>query len=71
MRVLRVARDSPGETAGLRPGDRIVRIDGSEVAGLESFYKSLWRESPEREISLGIRRGGVDQTLKVRSEDQS
>jgi serine protease Do len=68
--VVRVTRDSPAELAGLRPGDRIIRIDGSEVGGLESFYKSLWREAPEREVELLIRRGDSTQTLKPKSLDR-
>ena len=70
VRVVRVTRDGPAALAGLRPGDHIVRIDGSEVAGLASFYKSLWRSAPERDVSLAIRRGGVDQVLSVRSQDR-
>ena len=70
VRVTRVTRDGPGAAAGLRPGDHIVGIDGSAVAGLESFYKNLWRSAPERDVSLEIRRGGVDQVLTVRSQDR-
>lgn len=71
VRVLRVNRDSPGELAGLQPGDRILRIDGTEVEGLESFYKALWRDPvAEREVSLEIRRGAVTRTLRARTEDR-
>jgi S1-C subfamily serine protease len=71
VRVLRVARDSPGEMAGLQPGDRILRIDGTEVSSLESFYKALWRNTvAERDVALDIRRGATEQTLQVHTEDR-
>ena len=71
VRVLRVTPDSPGEAAGLLPGDRILRIDGTEVADLESFYKTLWRdETAERDVRLQIRRGSVDRTIEVHTLDR-
>ncbi|MEO7151529.1 MAG: S1C family serine protease [Burkholderiaceae bacterium] len=71
VRVLRVTPDSPGENAGLQPGDRILSIDGTDVADLESFYKALWRnEVAERDVRLQIRRGSVDQTIEVHTQDR-
>ncbi len=71
VRVLRVTPDSPGESAGLMPGDRIVSIDGADVADLASLYKNLWRnEVAERDVRLQIRRGGVDRTIEVRTQDR-
>jgi S1-C subfamily serine protease len=71
VRVVRVSRDSPAEEAGLRPGDRILRIDGAEVSGLESLYKTLWQgEQAEREVLLDIVRGGQPQTLSVMALDR-
>jgi S1-C subfamily serine protease len=71
VRVVRVSPDSPAEAAGLRPGDRILRIDESPVEGLESFYKALWRnETPEREVRLEIGRGGDRQAITVLTQDR-
>ncbi|MEO6409590.1 MAG: S1C family serine protease [Burkholderiaceae bacterium] len=71
VRVLRVTPDSPGESAGLLPGDRIVAIDGTEVADLASFYKALWRdEVAERDVRLQIRRGSVDRTIEAHTVDR-
>jgi S1-C subfamily serine protease len=71
VRVARVSRDSPAEAAGLRPGDRILRIDGAEVSGLESFYKALWQdERAEREVQLDIVRSGQPLTLVVMALDR-
>jgi serine protease Do len=71
VRIIRVSQDSPAEVAGLQPGDRIVRIDGAEVSGLEALWKQLWRtDVAEREITLEIRRGNEAQTLKVQAVDR-
>jgi S1-C subfamily serine protease len=71
VRVVRVNSDSPAEVAGLEPGDRIVRIDGTEVRALEVLWKTLWAGgAPEREVTLDIVRGGKPQTLKLQSVDR-
>lgn len=70
VRVVRVTRDSPADQAGLQPGDRIVRIDDAEVGNLEALYKRLWRDAPEREVTLEIRRDGQLQTLRAHAVDR-
>jgi S1-C subfamily serine protease len=71
VRVVRVNSDSPAEVAGLEPGDRIVRIDGTEVKALEVLWKTLWAGgAPEREVTLEIVRRGQPQTLKLQSVDR-
>jgi S1-C subfamily serine protease len=71
VRVVRVNDDSPAEVAGMEPGDRIVRIDGTEVRALEVLWKTLWGGgAPEREVTLEIVRGGQPQTLKLQSVDR-
>jgi S1-C subfamily serine protease len=71
VRVVRVNRDSPAELAGLEPGDRIVRIDGTEVHALDVLWKTLWAGgAPEREVTLDIVRRGQPQTLKLQSVDR-
>ena len=71
VRVVRVNIDSPAEVAGLEPGDRIVRIDGTEVKALEVLWKTLWAGgAPEREVTLDILRKGQAQTLKLQSVDR-
>jgi S1-C subfamily serine protease len=71
VRVLRVNDDSPGDVAGLQPGDRIARIDGKRVRSLEGFYKALWDGgAPEREVQLEVRRGDETKQFKVQSVDR-
>jgi S1-C subfamily serine protease len=71
VRVTRVNDDSPAELAGLLPGDRILRIDGAEVNGLETLWKTLWRgDKAEREVTLDVRRGEMSKTFKVQAVDR-
>ena len=71
VRVVRITRDSPAEAAGLRPGDRIVKIDGTPVNDLAGFYQRLWRDAPpEREVELVIAREGNERTVKLQAQDR-
>ena len=71
VRVVRVNSDSPAEVARLEPGDRIVRIDGTEVRALEVLWKTLWAGgASEREVTLDIVRRGQAQTVKLQSVDR-
>lgn len=71
VRVLRVSDDSPADVAGLEAGDRILRIDGTEVRALDQLWKTLWAGgAPEREIRLEIERDNAVQTLTVFSVDR-
>lgn len=69
--IVRVADDSPADVAGLQAGDRIVRIDGQDVAALEGLWKRLWTGgAPERAVQLDIERDGARQTITVHSVDR-
>jgi len=70
VRVVRVSDDSPADAAGVRPGDRIVRIDGTEVRSLEVLWKTLWAGAPERDVTLEVRRADGTHTLTLRSVDR-
>jgi len=70
VRVIRVTRDSPADQAGVQAGDRILRIDGAEVGALETLWKTLWRDGPERDVELTIRRSDEVQTLTVHALDR-
>ncbi|HSW08285.1 S1C family serine protease [Aquabacterium sp.] len=71
VRVVRVNDDSPADVAGLKAGDQILRVDGTEVHALEALWTTLWSGgAPEREVVLDIRRDGTSQTVKVFSVDR-
>jgi S1-C subfamily serine protease len=71
VRILRVSPDSPADVAGLRVGDAILDIDGTEVKALEVLWKALWLGGrPEREVTLQLLRGGERHTVKVQTVDR-
>jgi serine protease Do len=72
VRVVRVSEDSPADVAGLLPGDRILRIDGTAVGRLEQLWKTLWAGAgAERAVQLDIQREGEEQTLTVQTVDRA
>ena len=72
LRVVRVTDDSPADVAGLQVGDRILRIDGTEVRALAKLWQSLWAGgAAEREVTLDIERDAQPQTIKVFSVDRA
>ena len=52
-----VIAGSPAEEAGLRPGDRILSIDGKPVETFEE-WAALVRERPGQTVELRVERGG-------------
>ncbi len=62
---------SPAFRAGLLPGDEITEVDGHSVSGLDPGQLADLVMKPDdhaREITLRIRRGTADQTLKIETE---
>jgi regulator of sigma E protease len=55
------------EQGGLRPGDRIVSIDGGEVRLWEDVVRAV-RRRPGEVVRLGIRRGGDKVEIRLRPE---
>src|SRR5947207_15078942 len=49
--------DSPAEKAGLRPGDRIVRIDGVQNPTWEQVYLKVML-SPNQPLTVAVQRDG-------------
>lgn len=65
-----VAPGYPAARAGLRPGDRIVAVDGRPVA---TYFElaGITRAAPGRELLLGIERNGQEFTALVTPRDEN
>ncbi len=71
LRVVRVSDDSPAEVAGLQPGDRIRRLDGTRVSALAQLWRALWADTrAERAVELEIERDGRPMNVTVQAVDR-
>jgi WD40 repeat protein len=63
--VQTVKRGSPAEKAGLRPGDRILKVGPAEIADHPAAVDAIGRYKPGDEVALTIERDGQVRELKV------
>lgn len=69
--IASVQPGSPAESAGLRRGDVVRAVGGTEVDSLAEFYSNLWKAGPSgTTVTLGIDRGGERVDVAVRSGDR-
>ncbi len=68
--IVTVDRDAPAWTAGLRPQDVVLEINGQAVNGVEALRRRL-RECPAGDtITLRVRRGDDEMSYSVMLGDQ-
>lgn len=60
--ILEVMEDNPAESAGLKKGDAIIKIDGKPVSEMESLQKAneSLRGQPGTEVTVTVKRGTLD-----------
>ena len=68
--VAGVSPIGPSRTAGFRPGDRIVRVNGEQVSSQAEFYRRLWMGSPGQDVQLVVMREARLEAITVRSVDR-
>lgn len=64
-RVLSVVPGSPGDTAGLKPGDRIINIDGRAVRNIVELGSMLGNAKFDHPVSIIVSRGNQDVPVQV------
>ncbi len=70
--VASVAENGPAAAAGLRRGDVLASVGGSETEGLGDFYRKVWARGPAGvEIPIEIMRDGRPIGLRIQSADRS
>lgn len=65
-----VAKDSPAEQAGLKAGDQILSLAGSDVASADKLSE-LTAQNKGRNVPVVYKRAGNEQTLNVQLRDDS
>jgi S1-C subfamily serine protease len=69
--VVSLARGGPAHRAQIRPGDRVIAVEGAPVAGLAEFYRRVWAAGPAgTAISLTLMREGDRFNVRIGSADR-
>ncbi|MGH7542924.1 MAG: PDZ domain-containing protein, partial [Gemmatimonadota bacterium] len=67
--VERIEAGSPADRAGVRPGDRILSLDGFAVESIYDYVRALQRSVPGGAARLVVERGGQPLELDVDLEE--
>jgi thiol-disulfide isomerase/thioredoxin len=65
VRIARVIRTSPAEKAGLREGDRILRVDGAPISSAGEVVQLLSRRGAGAVVPIAFARGGTEHVATV------
>ena len=65
VKVEGVLPGSPAEKAGVKPGDVVLKLDGSDVASLRDFSEKLKGMTPGQIVKTTLRREGRDLEVAV------
>jgi putative serine protease PepD len=63
--VTAVQPGGPSAAAGIKPGDRLVEVDGTPVANVDELATTLATLKPGKQIPVVVSRGGRKQTIEV------
>jgi hypothetical protein len=69
VRVARVLADSPAAKAGLKKGDRIVRVESSDVAAVNAVLEQAKKITPGKTLNITVERGKEKHELKITAGD--
>ena len=65
VRIDQVAPESPAATAGLKPGDHLLKIDSTEVTRSSRLADILAEKKPGDNLAVAVRRGTEELTLRA------
>ncbi len=64
--VRQVEPHSMAQRVGIKPGDRLVAVDGRRTGGWEGFSQAVAERKPGQEISVTVERNGEERTFTGR-----
>src|SRR5690242_4176753 len=65
MKVADVVPNSPAEHAGLRPGDRIIGVNGKPLSTSAPFDQAYARSKPGDSVTFTVQRAGEPQAIDI------
>ncbi|MFM7152114.1 MAG: PDZ domain-containing protein [Gemmataceae bacterium] len=68
INIRSVVRGSAAEKAGLKPGDRLLTLDGRWIDTIEDLYEAAVHVKPGRTTPVTFERGGQTQKIMVTPE---
>lgn len=66
VRIMSVYRNSPAAQAGLKSGDRIVKVDGRTVSNAQEVVQRIRQMAPNQSTELTVIADGATEELNVR-----
>lgn len=60
-----IGENSPAARIGLAPGDRIVRIGGSDIGCFHDVLGAIWRHRPGDDVTVAVKRRGETRVFDV------
>ena len=63
--IREVAKNSPGEKAGLKPGLAIVEFNGKKLSSARQYLTALRAGKPGKEVTMRVTQGEDSRTVKV------
>ena len=70
--VTRLSQGGPAAKAGIRVGDQVLDVGGSNVQSLADFFRAVWRlGNAGVEVPLTVSRGGEMLHISVKSGDRN
>jgi S1-C subfamily serine protease len=64
--VENVIDDSPAAKAGLKSGDKIIKIDDKDVKGLEDLMNYMMKTKPDQTVKVTYKRGDKETKIEVK-----